>query len=959
MTCQNHTLLHAGVPRLIDIVFPVDKPGFLQQLFGRSPTPLLRADAQDDTGCLHWRSDDSWEGAVVSPLIDGGYLKPGRVWIDRGEGLRPFTPTLADDVGTARWDDPEFGRVQVAMQSKRQDDGSGEVSLRFAWAAQNIDWVLVFAPKREQLDASQWAGKKAVCIVLDDLALCRPGTARVRGLTPCLRLGMRPSPVQIIGLMDPPFDPANEDLLAVDFGTYETMLAVLSKGSRKVCILPHPEPWFQQCLRIVLSESGEDCRVLQTRKRSELPAPVRKVRDCSASWSVAGMPSQCLRIPDHLRGHDLFDEVALGEECDRLVTADPLLLDAYRPCPKLFLATANNTDEGQVEHMRTTDRRVVVGFMAEMFNSVALRQTMVQDLRTIEQRAKPQRRGIRPILYSYPVSLTQAQMDDLVRSFDVGLRDSQLMPAIPGGKPRIDPAIDEATAAALGVLFHGFANLPIRLALDAFGPFATGARSDQRRELNVLSVDLGGGTSDLVLLHLGKDPQRPGWRVGINEAFGVPRAGLAVTMRIAALLKQELLQQVRKHTGSEQAVDNARKLLNTNFAFHPPGSTRPDHLSEHQWDIGTHRRRRTMAWYRLAEEIKRQLCDREQPCERWQLTREHLRELEIESLADQLDMAACGFARDDLAFITRQIFATVLRKVKEWLHDHHIDLVVLAGRSFRLPGLRENLDDLLRDYNRAVTEAPGAGRRRIRRQNIVDLEWLEQNWGNLDLQEVSTSIARDKALVVTGLVHRQSLIDNPTAGERLRIQFRSSARRNRYIGLAEKTMAGEGRNFVVSSQHMLAIADEQIVRPEQDIRIPVSPGSTGFFLKINFLGPGPLEGDDAVDPPLSLAQIFIDDEEIDPERELEEMHLIFRQLTASKIVLHGLETRRYGEDWQTCLEVERKDEIASVTCDGVSIRMDSHLIYDDFRLDGIVNPDVDIDDVGGSQPVYELAAAMG
>lgn len=946
---ESVTLLHSSVPRLIDFVYQLPVPGLWARLFGATPGGLCRHDG-DERAVLLWRRADIWsepEQLVANRLADGDYLRPGRLWVDRGNGLEAEHIEPVADATGAMLRIAGMGALHLALQTRLHADASGELRLRIAWQCAAVDWSLVIVHTRAEYHDGLRGDGHALVIALEDLALVPPGTEAIKPWSKRLLLGQLGRGAWAFGHADPGFDKANEDLLAIDFGTYETMAAILSRGSRKVRILPHPEPWFRQAIEVTpgAAAAGPHCR--RALGADELPAPVRRHRGAPPPQRL-GMPSQGLHIPPTMRGHDLFDEVALGDECDRLIEREPGLLDAFRPCPKLFLATINNSEEDPAADTRTTDRRVVIGFLADMLNSVAAVQIAAQDARVLEQKATAQRRAVRPILYSFPVSLTQAQLDDLGHSFRAGLADSQLARSVPGGGKRLEAAVDEASAAALGVFFHSAANLPIRQILDAHGPYATRPRTDHARELDVLSIDLGGGTSDLVLLHVGKDRQRPGWRVSITEAFGVPRAGLAVTMRIAARLKQLIAQTVRRQRDDDAFV-HARKLLNTNFAFHPPGAVRPNDISEHQWGVAAQRRERTMAWYHLAERIKCGLCG-DDAASSWPITAADLRPLGLGELGD---LGEIRFPREELEQITYQTFASVLRKIREWLGVHTVDLVVLAGRSFRLPGLRPRLEDLLREYNRRVTAEARLRHRRIRRHDIVDLEWLEEHYGHLDLQEVGEGrIARDKALVAAGLIQRQSLLDNPTAGERLRTAMISSARRNRYIGLAEKAMAGEGRNFVISDRHMVAIADEEMVRPEEDIRVPIAPGATGFFLKINFLGPGPLEGEDAVDPPLSLARIAIEDDESDDEHELESLELIFRQRTASQVELHGIATRRRHADPVESRERVVDGPMTSVASDGVTVQMDEQLIFDDFRLDGIISPDIDVDDIGGAVPVF-------
>ncbi len=936
-------IYNSGVPRVIDIEVPL--PGL--SAWGKRFKDTFWGPLDTNSGVLFWRADREYERTNLSQ--ESSWLNIGRVFIrqSRNTNWEPCSPNHEDRT-LLKNAELDFGRIQFSLEMPNLDEyGKGKVIFRMAWLPPQRAWDLAFVPRYGDLNDLEKKDKPVLAIVLDDLVFCskaKEGYNRPPRFANKLNFGTSQH-TQHIESMDTPFDRCIVDVLAIDFGTHQTNLAALRVDSGTIFLQSHPLPWFYQSISIKIADEEGKNQVC-VRKFSDkdflYPKPIKNARpllteDGEKIVSSFGFDSVSIQIPPERIGHKLWHEVALGAECRKLLNTDASLYHHLRPSPKLFLATALNQLESVAE--TTDDERVAFLFLREVFNSYATCISMMEDQKVITHLANPQKREVKPILYSFPISFTANQMDDLKKSFKDALKESTLSRSVQcsqSGEYDIQPYADESTAAALGVLFHKFGTLDPSYILDAHRPFRSDDAETPLRvqPLNVLCVDLGGGTSDLSLFTIDDARDQPGLEVRPRESFGFPRAGLAVTQAIASTIKKrihEKLHEARKN-GRYDRYEIGRNQLCTNFEPISLGRCR-DNLTEHQHQVYAERRRRTQMWYEVAERIKKELCNGSEVSA---LTADDFEQLGLKGL--DLSPAEITISSGDLETESRRVFALAMREVEKWLKKYPIDLVVLSGRSFRLPSIRSRFDRLFVQHNQLIAQGATELGRPIRRHNIIDLDWLKHNYGLLH-ENFNHPIDFDKALVPLGLLEKYNLQVRPFEGQALYVREVSNARRTRYIGAVMDTWLNEAEHF--DEKGMLFTADHQPINPETDLKdLPLSPGTVRVSIAVNFLGPGRLRADSddvekCVDPPRHLGTVDIKHEPY-AAQQLERITLTFRQLGATRIELCKVKYKLAKTD-EVLLDPKHDGRVTKAETEFFSLTWSEVIILDDFRTDGKID----------------------
>ena len=953
-------IVSSGVPRLFEIAIPL--PGF--GWFGRSIIRLTGAALDAANGILFWRHRNGF--AKTDLRSTDRWLNVGRAWLrtnaTNAADWREIEPSQQQPTLLASEGEESFGRMQFCLEPTLDAEGRGRVMFRVAWLPSKDAWDLVFAPTKDDLKSIELRGRPTVAITLDDVTLCSKRAKNVSSpkiWANSLKFGSCRI-TQVLECIESPFTKdSSVDVLAIDFGTHQTNLASWHFDSASLELHTHPLPWFYQSIGLSTTDGSDTTEPSVTvrgfrDKGYNYPRPIDTARPLLKAGEDPelrsfGFDSVSLQIPTQRVGHLLYSEVALGAECRKLLQQDQSLYVHLRPSPKLFLATTHNQVGQAAGSAADNDSRVVYSFLREVFNSFATSASMINDRSAILDSAPPRKREVRPILYSFPVSFTSNQMRDLKKSTLDALRDSTLYRSIqPGADGLIDVQAfaDESTAAALGVFFHRFGTLDPRSIADAYRPFRPSETEAPTRiqPIDILCVDLGGGTSDVALIRLEECPKEGCLEVRTRESFGFPRAGLAVTQAIAQRLKQGVkaqLEEFRKEKGREDIFDKGMDALRTNFEKAALGRETRE-LTEQQQENYAQRRLRTQMWYDVAERFKRELC--ESANDHLTMTAQELDKLGLVNLG--INPSEIKLTRQDLETETRRVFAPAIKRVREWLKQYPVDFVVLSGRSFRLPGIRDRFNQLLVEHNRLAAKDPDTLGRPIRCHNIVDLAWLKQNHGLLH-HHFPHAIDFDKALVPLGLLEKYNLEIRPFRGDAIKVAEANEGRRTRHIGAVIDVWLQAAAHY--ESLGTLFIADHQPINSETDIsKLVLAPGARRVFIAVNFLGAGRLraeadEIEDCVDPPRQLGTIDI--VHAPGISRLESITVRFRQITATSVEMVDVTANPRGADPIIAKPTRQDDGTLEVRTAFFTLTWKELVILDDFRTDGMIDI-LDIDKDG-------------
>jgi hypothetical protein len=754
------------------------------------------------------------------------------------------------------------------------------------------------------------------------------------------RLGLVPAPegpLVILAERAPRRAGDTGTTVAIDFGTHETSVVTQREGQRDVTVQGPLAPWYFHVVDVTLHGATWHATFVAPPRSFEERTTVGNPVMPGAlieRWSVLarrpipgrrdadqGIPSVLIpqaAQPEGLLGHpfetlgdqiigaralglvDLAmhadrEEELRGDDAPR-PPEDPTTqveVDDLEPAPKLQLGR-------NPQH--------ALEFLDGVFDELAAKE--------IVRGADGGIDAVGPILLSYPVAFLAQDRETLERI----AREALLQGGLKGlcADPPEAPItfLDEATAAALGVLYHRFGSLRLDRVLDAFAPVSIDPATSPPRSVRILTFDCGGGTTDLVLLRLHEDGDRI--VSTIEDFYGLPFAGLEITRRLAKEIKRKL----RGNLPREQ-----QEKLRTRFAHadDPRGAsrTREERI----------RQRRTLGFYHLAESAKIALAaptaldDASLRRSLTQRAQQYLPEFEVARVLDALP------ARAWLEECTATVLAPALETAERWLAraDAPVQLLLASGRSSQLPGVGERL-------RLACVKAP----RPVQAQHCVsprDLAGSEHGFGVLDLHAAQRGAARpdlSKFGVAIGLAHGYVLTTKTGEGRRLVVQPIDEHKRTRYLGVLRQE--GRGVQFVMPEDRLVVRADGRPVDPAAVLWIDEQPFAVRAVLGQNFRGPPRPGAAGSVDPPIPFAQVrFTPTSLIERERlGIKRVQVGFTQRTASDLTLAALRVERNGA-WE---EVRAEAEgAASLTVGGLTAHFEAWRLEFDFRRNGVIDPE--------------------
>lgn len=754
------------------------------------------------------------------------------------------------------------------------------------------------------------------------------------------RLGLVPAPegpLVVLAERPPRRHGDTGTTVAIDFGTHETSVVTQREGQRDVTLQGPLAPWYFHVVDVTLHGPTWHASFVSPPKSFEERTTVGNPLMPGAlieRWSVlarrpipgrregdAGIPSVLIpqsAQPEGLLGHpfeSLGDQIigarALGlvdlamhahreEELrgDALSgDLDPIHqveVDDLEPAPKLQLGRTP-------QHAQD--------FLDGVFDELAATE--------IVRGADGGIDAVGPILLSYPVAFLAQDRETLERIAREALLHGGLRGLCDDPPEAPLTFLDEATAAALGVLYHRFGSLRLDRVLDAFAPIGAGV--DHPRSLRILTFDCGGGTTDLVLLRIHEDGDRI--VSTIEDFYGLPFAGLEITRRIAREVKRKLRvgvpkdQQEKLRTRFSQA-DDARR----------GARTREERL----------RQRRTLGFYHLAESVKIALSSPTTLDDAGvrrilaQRAQQYLPEFEVSRVLDALPDRAW------LEACAATVLAPALETAERWLGlpESPVQLVLASGRSSQLPGVGERL-------RAACAKSP----RPVQAQHCLsprELAGSEHGFGTLDLHAAQRGTVRpdlSKFGVAIGLAHGYVLTTKTGEGRRLVVEPIDEHKRTRYLGILRQE--GRGVQFVMPDDRLIVRADGRPVDAAEVLWVDEQPFAVRAVLGQNFRGPPRAGAAGSVDPPIPFAQVRFTPTSL-PERErlgIKRVQVGFTQRTSSDLTLAALRVERNGAWEEARADL---DGATSLTAGGLTAHFEAWRLEFDFRRNGVIDPE-DID----------------
>ncbi len=820
-----------------------------------------------------------------------------------------------------------------------------EAALSLAWYPDTGRTALVIGPagaaeRRIRHLAGRWPVEEALVIDPHRIVLATPEYADASPPwdsflgAPSARLALVPSPdapLVILAERAPRRAGETGTTVAIDFGTHETSVVTQREGQRDVTVQGPLAPWSFHVVSVTLHGAAWHAEFVPpprsfgertTVGNTLVPPPIAE------RWSVlarrdaagrregdAGIPSVLIPRalqPPGLLGHpfeELTDQV-IGSRALRLIdlaierpldastepsadTVSGVEVDALEPAPKLQLGR-------EPQH--------AMEFLDGVFDELAAREIVRGGS------AESAVGVVGPILLSYPVAFLGQDRETLQRVAREALEQSALrgLCAEPPEAPQT--FLDEATAASLGVLYHRFGSLALGRLLDAYQPL--GAPDGVARSMRILTIDCGGGTTDLVLLRLQEDGDRIVSE--IEDFYGLPFAGVEITRRIC----RELKRRLRASVPADQ-VDRLR----TRFVADDAVAGAPRTEAERA------RHKRTLGFFYFGEAVKIALAG-STPADEGALrtslaarAQQYLGEFDTGHILGALPSRAW------LEECTATVLAPALETAERWLgrEEAPVQLVLASGRSSQLPGVCERL-------RAACARAP----RPVQAQHFLsprELAGSEQGFGYLDLHAHQRGHGRadlSKFGVAIGLAHGYVLTTKTGEGRRLVVRPIDEHKRSRYIGILRQE--GRGVQFVMPEDRLVVRGDGLPVDPDAVVWLDEQPFATRAVLGQNFRGPPKPGTAGTVDPPIPFAQVRFAPASL-VEREklgIRRIQVGFTQRTASDVLLAGLRVERATGVDETLAGPEGA---AMLSAGGLTAYFEARRLEFDFRRNGVIDPE--------------------
>ncbi len=608
------------------------------------------------------------------------------------------------------------------------------------------------------------------------------------------------------------------------------------------------------------------------------------------------------------------NECAIGVEAGGFLSLAakgvPINLKGFVFAPKRLVGSDMQSDRIRKDLLRHFEPKFdpIEGYLRELFD---------QALHVSLQNTTPIRERLSNLCYSYPVAWTESQRKDMEKRLRSALDQSFLHEFLPDKKTTSEIGsayrMDEASAAFMGLLLERFQGLEGDHLVRTFAPFEPDQELAQSypKALHVLVVDCGGGTTDMVLLHI-EDTGAEGQDVHsrVKKHFAIDQGGLEITRRIAEYLKS-LLKHYEKMSEAQ---------LRTNLNDEDLDKTVVDWSNV---NLGEYRRRFIIKLYEVAERLKIEVSDNQDAAIRWgevvniiQSGQQSMMGIDTSGLPSSLEL-------DRLSSWTQGTYRTVINQIERWFSVDEmpaVDFVLLSGRSSQLPGLRNAIIHAIPAEKRPLaTDFAEVGNYAFSRAENNNLICEKEAAKNL----VCAGLALNHWNII-GQSHRKAIKSHPI----------DETRRTRAIGILDETIDNRPREYFLPQQPLLIEADNEAVDLEAEYTYAITKAtSRGFYLGINFSGK-PAEGKPEVDPPQPFIRIDVDGGEKEVFAKLE---FVFQQLSSTEIKVKQIIMHK--EDGPTSVDniAMKPNSDTGVVLGKMHIFIRPYLQVEDFRMTGRIH----------------------
>ena len=734
-------------------------------------------------------------------------------------------------------------------------------------------------------------------------------------------------------------------LMALDFGTSASILSIVNYNEnpdepqdlflRDLC------PWEHETLVPDLSnmKSGREAswEVIRWEEGNDstekmplhLPPDMLRNRLPLPRRGIPWVPSLFCKVKDY-EGQDkivIGDEALLILEASRHTASEGVLHTfVFSPKKSLGLNDGPQSDED------------IENYLFALFEMAAHR------LSILDGYGKGVRGPLKSLSWSYPVVWMRHQVKKYEECLKKALDRSTLRNYIANRRPEAvlqknRYSLDEASAAFVGFLARRFNKMPPVDILSLMGPYRTENGKDNRMERNVLVLDFGAGTTDIVWLTLEHDAEMgPIVESNIQLYFALDQGGLEITRCIAQILKD----RIREHNVSRgMSQEQVSRWLRTNLNDPRIEETFLD--GEHKQILSRYRRSKISEFFDIAEAAKRHLGENPSFAIDWPPL---LSGTPLEAPGDNESL----LTQEQLKDIVKKVFRPVFERIAAWSRDKpELDLILVSGRSSALLGLRELLEESI-----PREKAP------IRNDFIWPLEYsfddrpencttgcLEALAKELDLQKNSRMELEAKTVVAEGLLEnaRKSITFQ---GNYIHCNPLDTMRRSRCIGILATDDGDRWLPRFRNDFNLLVEADYGSINPDEELPTCIEETNftsegKGLYLGINFAGKGSA---DIIDRPQVFARILLENAGGASYRSLE---LFFRQRSATELCFNrAVLTKENGD---TVESVPTHQEGNRLTVENITAEIRFFSDEKDFRNSGKIHID-------GSHPIDRDLGAL-
>ncbi|ALG68454.1 hypothetical protein [Beggiatoa leptomitoformis] len=519
------------------------------------------------------------------------------------------------------------------------------------------------------------------------------------------------------------------------------------------------------------------------------------------------------------------------------------------------------------------------------------------------------------LCYSYPVTWTKLQRQSLEVLLKSALNKSFFHEFLKTQQvsDEMSPlfCLDEASAAFLGLILKRFQGLEGSDLLRTFSPFEPDIEKacQYPKTMQVLVIDCGGGTTDMVLLSITDAGDKSNTPVvaKIYKHFAIDKGGIEVTRRIAEHLKSLLRY-------SETLSD---EYLRTNLFDE---KIKDSFLGDTSEPLELYRWRFCLNLYEQSELIKLALSQTDSTTINWADVVKNLSlpDFNSQTLQPTIEKAS-------LQKWVSETYQHLINQLKLWFAEENqpaLDCLLLSGRSSQLAGFREAIINAIPEEKRPLA-----------------IDFAEV--GNYALEPRNDENQHEeftaKSLVCKGLALNYWNTKAAFGKRPLECEPIDETRRTRAIGvLAENTSLRPQDHFDPEIE-LLIDADNQPIELEKEYLLTLDKATAkGFYLGINF-GGKIKEGmilSEYPDPPQPFLRIDIDG---GIKENFEKLIFYFQQVASTEIKLSKIEMYKKEGESNPII----KENIAMKPYEDTEVALGSalkvHLQIEDFRMTGRIH----------------------